>query len=529
MLLFLPALTGLLLIASFPRASQGYLAWVALVPLIAYIFLVKTRARAFWGGFVAGFIELFFLLIWMPRVLTHYGGLAPALAWVAYGLLVAVLACYTAVPCAVSKHFLQRGGSRFLFLFPAFWILSEYALSYSPFGGFPWLLAGYTQADNSWIIQIADIAGVYGISFLVVWGNTMMAWILVRKWKCAEIGIPLTATILLVAASLSYGAVSLRRWENGPRLENGPRWENRNRDYQVAMLQMNLSFDEPEQVLADKYRRGYLRMADELMQSDVDLIVLPESPSPIFFQYDPAFRQTIRNLARQFPLGIIFNNISTDDSGEENHYFNSAYYLDGDGVLKGVYSKIHLVPFGEYIPLKSLFSFVESISKDVGEFAPGHDVLIIEMDGHPCNAIICFEAIFPGLVRRFPEKGSQLIINLTNDGWYGRSSAPYQHLAIARFRAVENRRYLIRAANSGFSALIEPTGKIQASSGLFQEAVCRGRFAFLAGETFYTRYGDVLIFLCAIISVGSLIYIGFRNGAIRKRHSREETDARRTE
>jgi len=140
----------------------------------------------------------------------------------------------------------------------------------------------------------------------------------------------------------------------------------------------------------------------------------------------------------------------------------------------------------------------------------GKDTFILRIGDYPSNAIICFAAIFPGLVRRFSENGSQLIVNLTNDGWYGYSSAPYQHLAITCLRAVENRRYLIRAANTGFSALIEPTGKIQTSTGLFEEAVCEGRFAFLSDKTLYTRYGDVLVFLCAIILVGSLIFIELR-------------------
>jgi apolipoprotein N-acyltransferase len=511
MLLFLPALTGILLVASFPRASHSYLAWVAWVPLIAYIFLAKTRLQAFWGGLIAGFIELFILLIWMPPVLIHYGGLTAALAWVAYGLLVAVLACYTAAACAVTKHFVMRGGRYFLFLFPAVWILSEYAISFSPFGGFPWLLAGYTQANYLSIIQIADITGIYGISFLVLWINTMIAWICLRRWNRASFAIPLITTILMAAASLTYGFSSLRR------MENSNRWENGQTDYKAAMLQLNISFDDPERVQMDKYRRGYLKMADSLRHSNVDLLVLPESPCPIIYLYDSAFRRTFEDLAGQFPLGMIFNNINYDDTGEEERYFNSAFYLDGEGELKAIYDKIHLVPFGEYIPLRRFFSFVETISKDVSEFAPGRDTLLIGIGDHPSNVIICFEAIFPELVRRFSEKGSQLIVNLTNDGWYGDSSAPYQHLAISRIRAVENRRYLIRAANSGFSALIEPTGKIQASTGLFQEAVCEGRFAFLTEKTLYTRYGDVLVFLCAIISVGSLIFVGFRKAAIAKR------------
>lgn len=198
-------------------------------------------------------------------------------------------------------------------------------------------------------------------------------------------------------------------------------------------------------------------------------------------------------------------------------YFNSALFLDGNGVLTGMYDKMHLVPFGEYIPLKHLFSFAEIISKDVGEFHPGRDFRIVEIGDHPANAIICFEAVFPGLVRQFVGKGSQLIVNLTNDGWYGRSAAPYQHLEIARWRAVENRRYLLRATNSGFSAVIEPTGNIQSVTGLMQEGICEGRFAFLSEKTIYTRYGEVLVFLCAIILMGSVILAEWKHVAFRKR------------
>jgi apolipoprotein N-acyltransferase len=192
-------------------------------------------------------------------------------------------------------------------------------------------------------------------------------------------------------------------------------------------------------------------------------------------------------------------------------YFNSAYFLDSTGSLAGIYDKIHLVPFGEYIPLKKIFFFSEAITKDVGEFFPGKEYKVVRIGGRPANAVICFEAVFPDLVRRFVNRGSQLIINLTNDGWYGNSAAPYQHFAIARFRAVENRRYFIRAANTGISAIIEPSGKIQSSSGLLHEAVCEGRFEFIDKQTIYTRYGNLLVFLCAIISVVAWILTAFIN------------------
>jgi apolipoprotein N-acyltransferase len=196
-----------------------------------------------------------------------------------------------------------------------------------------------------------------------------------------------------------------------------------------------------------------------------------------------------------------------EDSPEGPRYYNSAYFLDGEGNAGGVYDKMHLVPFGEYIPAKSLFVFIKTITQDAGEFQPGSDYKVFMLDGHPMNVIICYEAIFPGLVRNFIRNGSGLIVNLTNDGWYGYSSAPFQHFNIARWRAIENRRYFLRATNTGISAVIEPSGKVQSSTGILQEAVCEGHFGFVSQQTFYTLHGDVFTFLCAIIVIGCTIFV----------------------
>jgi len=501
MIFLLPVITGILLIASFPRLDQGYLAWIAFVPLIAFVGRARSVKQGFLGGFLAGFLELFALLIWMPAVLKHYGGLSLALAWVAYSLLILLLACYPAAACAVSKYLIRRGGRAYILLFPVIWVVFEYAQSFSPFGGLPWLLAGYSQSHFLHVIQIADLFGVYGISFLVVWTGASICWLLEHKGRGIAAFAPAISAVILVAGCLIYGGISLRHWGN-----TAP-------GFRAALLQGNISFDDPEQVLLDKFQNGYLRMAGRLKPAD--LLVLPESPSPVFFETDSGYRRSMEQLARRFPLGLVFNNVSHRESSGDLRYFNSAYFLDRNGGLQGVYDKIHLVPFGEYIPLEKVFSFIEVISKDVSSFNPGSDYRIVKIGGHPANAIICFEAVFPRMVRRFVQKGSELIVNLTNDGWYGDSAAPYQHLAIARLRAVENRRYLLRATNSGISAIIEPTGRLQSSTGILTQAICTGRFDFIATRTPYTRYGDVFVFLCAIISGGSVIFAGLRSsGAI---------------
>ncbi|MBN2241992.1 MAG: apolipoprotein N-acyltransferase [Acidobacteria bacterium] len=487
--LLLPVVTGLLLAASFPRIDQPFLAWVALAPLCAFMVRVHSPFRAFWGGWLAGGVELFGLLAWMPGVVESHGGLPGWLAWTGYALLILLLACFTGAACCATKGLMRWGGDAHLLLFPAVWVLVEYAQTRVPFGGFPWLQLGYTQSDRLVLIQIADLAGVYGISFLLAGASTAIFWIVMHRGRRFRSWYPALSLLVLVLACLLYGQASLDRWD-GLRA-----------DYSAAMLQANLAADEAPSVLAEKYQAGYRRMADTLPPS-VDLLVLPESPTPVMYERDARYRALLGDLAARATLGLIFNNIRSEETGEGMKYFNSAYHLNQKGELSGIYDKIHLVPFGEYIPLKSLFAAMQTVTRDVGAFEPGRNKTIFRLGRRPVNVTICFEAIFPGLVRQFVRGGSRLIVNLTNDRWYGDSNAPLQHFSIARWRSIENRRYFLRAANSGISAVIEPTGRIQAATGILQEAVCEGRFAFCAQQTFYTRYGDVFVFLCAIIVCG---------------------------
>ena len=268
----------------------------------------------------------------------------------------------------------------------------------------------------------------------------------------------------------------------------------------AALLQGNLSFDEPNEDLTRKFQDGYVEMAGRLTGARIDLLVLPESPSPLMFQHNTAYRETMERLARQYSLGMIFNNISVSLGEGREQYFNSAYFLDGEGREAGRYDKLHLVPFGEYIPWRRLFFFAETVTKDVSDFHPGETFRVVPMGGHMVCALICFEAVFPDLAREFVRRGSNLLVNLTNDGWYGDSAAPYQHLAMARWRAVENRRYLLRATNSGISAIVGPTGEIQTRTELLREGICEGRFAFIDEQTWYSRHGDVFALLCVIIT-----------------------------
>jgi apolipoprotein N-acyltransferase len=498
MLWFLPILTGFLLAASFPKADQGFWAWIAFVPLLVFIYRASNPARAFWGAFIAGAVQLFFLQIWIPSVLAHYGDLSGVLAWLAYGLMLILLSLFPAAACFITKLLVRRGGDSYLLSFPFIWIAVEYAQTNLPFGGYPWLLAGYSQSKYLRLIQIADLTGVFGISFLILFFNLALFWAGLH-WKRGWISAwPLISAASMIALSLFYG------------IESFHRWNSIQPNFRAALLQGNISFNDPEKVMIDKFKNGYARMADRLKLPHPDLLIIPESPSPVTLEYDTDYRQHLERLASGYSMGLVFNNIREEKGDEDARYFNSAYFMSRDGKLADVYDKMHLVPFGEYIPMKNVFSFFRIISKDVSVFSPGNNYRIVKIGDRSANAVICFEIIFPDLVRRFVKKGSQLILNLTNDGWYGDSSAPFQHLSIARWRAIENRRYLLRAANSGISAFIEPTGRIQTSTGILRQAVCEGRFAFVPQQTFYTRYGDVFVFLCVIIAFGFVISNGFR-------------------
>jgi apolipoprotein N-acyltransferase len=464
------------------------LAWIAFIPLLYFVRGADRSMKAFSGGFIAGFVHLFLLQIWTPAVLMQYGGLSQPLAWAAYGLELVLLASFFGAACLITNFLIRRGGDYCVFSFPFILVAMEYVQNYIPFGGYPWNLTGYTQSNYLAFIQIADWTGVFGVSFIILLFNTSLYWFLLRYRRGMQSAHPLCASLFLIALCLVYGTVSLRRWSA---IKPG---------FSAVLVQGNVVFNDSAAVVEEQYRSGYLRKAEQLNSAGTDLLIIPESPSPIMYQDDSEYRRACIALAKKHPMGFVFNN----NREERGKIFNSAYFMNREGELSAVYDKMHLVPFGEYIPLKEAFQFIRTISKDVSEYSSGRIYRIVRLGGRPANAIICFEAVFPGLVRRFVRHGSQLIINLTNDGWYGDSSAPYQHLAIARWRAVENRRYLLRAANTGVSAFIEPTGRIQVSTGILKQATCNGRFAFIEPQSFYTRYGDVFVFVCVIIACGFL-------------------------
>jgi apolipoprotein N-acyltransferase len=231
-----------------------------------------------------------------------------------------------------------------------------------------------------------------------------------------------------------------------------------------------------------------------------DLIVWPETAVPFFLREGGPLSQQVLDLAKEMQSYLL---VGSPDRARDisSRYYNSAFLISPEGKIVQKYDKIHLVPFGEYVPLKSLLFFVQKMATGIGDFSPGQAFTVFEAPAGRFGVLICFEAIFPDQVRRYVLAGADFLVNITNDAWFGDSSAPYQHLSMAALRAVENGVILVRAANTGISALVTPTGRIVKQSDLFVETVLSGTMARRSAETFYTRYGDVFAWGCGLISV----------------------------
>lgn len=496
----LAILSGVTLTAAFPPGPLSLLAWVALVPLLFSIRNASAKS-AFRLGCLAGLVHYLTLIYWIVVVLGHYGNLNIFLSLLALFLLSGYLSLYIG---AFSLLTISVRQSRLkLLLLPTFWVALEYLRSYL-LTGFPWCLLGYTQHKALPVIQIADVFGVYGVSFFIVLVNTFLFNAL-SQWKHSRLWPKWETILTLVIAGslLTYGYVTLSRDTTGevgsPRLR-------------AAIVQANidqsLKWDPSYQ---DKTLNTYeklTRLASATFHPE--LIIWPETAVPFFFQDHHRFSRRVLALSRETGEALVFGAPAYERQKGMTRYYNRAYLLNPRGgpgadtapVSVSRYDKVHLVPFGEYVPLKGLFPFLDKLVQAAGDFAPGKDPEPLSMNGRSLGVLICFEAIFPQLARDLVNKGAAVLINLTNDAWFGKSSAPYQHLSMAVFRCVETRRPMIRAANTGFSAFISPSGKIMSRSDLFSEAVLYGAVATNNKDlTFYTRYGDLFALVLTALSI----------------------------
>lgn len=483
-------LSGLLLFLSFPKFGCGIFAWIALIP----IFFALRDAEPWEGfksGFIAGLVAHIGILYWITYVVVQYGHLPVYLGIMATLLLAAYLSLYTAL-FAMGVVYLRRSGGTLFFSAPLLWTLLEFARSHL-FTGFPWENLAYSQYLFRNILQIADITGIYGISFTIVMVNAILFNLWALRSRRRHLLVELTIACTVVAAIYGYGSFRTAQIQESVQKKS---------PIEVALVQgnidQNIKWNERYQLqTVHIYRSLSLRS----VPSEGGLIVWPETAAPFYFEGTNPLRTVVTDVARASGRQILFGSPSYDEGGGKISYANSAYLLRSDGNVAGRYDKVHLVPYGEYVPLRAFFPFISKLVVGVGDFMPGRGFNPIEVDGHSIGVLICYEGIFPESAREYKQKNTDLLVNITNDAWFGNSSAPFQHLSMTVFRAVEARLYLVRAANTGISAIIDPTGTIISQTGLFERTVLKGEVKYIDEKTFYTAYGDLFVFLCGMVLI----------------------------
>ncbi len=489
-------LSGLLLTASFPVIGEGAVAWFALVPLLTAL----GNLSAFDGfriGLLTGIVHYLTLLYWFVPFLNTYG---PFPIVICIGILF-LLASYLAIYVGLFSMIIAWTGmsiSVLLITVPTLWVSFEFIRSHL-FSGFPWELLGYTQYNALHIIQISDIVGVYGISFLILLVNGLLFLLFQhltkQTWQGQKTGNKqVLACVLLVGvmmgAAWCYGA-----WRISTIEDRIPRVTQK----RIAIVQGNIDqtkkWDPAFQISTIK---KYLEMSKTASAHRPDLLVWPETAMPFYFlSHEPLTKMVIEGI-QTGATDTLLGSPAYRREAEKVQYYNRAYLVHSDGIIADEYDKSHLVPFGEYVPLKRWLPFLGKMVEHVGDFSKGLAGDTLDWGEHRIGTLICYELIFPLLSRNAVQNGAELLINITNDAWYGRTSAPYQHFSMAVFRAVETRRALVRSANTGISGFIDPLGRVVSKTPLFKDAVLGEDVPLMRGQTAYVRFGDLFAISCII-------------------------------
>ena len=492
----LSLLSAVLLILSFPKFDLGFLAWFAFVPLLVAL-EDKGYLQALALGWMTGFVSFLGILYWIIVAVHTYGNVPSILSGLILLLLVAYLGLFFATFAFLHRLLQKRFGFHIVILVPFLWVSLEHLRSFL-LTGFPWANVGHSQYLNLPFIQIADIVGVYGLSFVILWVNVTLYLVLHQWTKKVFPYREVVISLVIVSGLLSYGYIQMRTV--GRKAEQLP-------TLGVGLVQGNIDqsikWDESFQM---ETLRIYERLSLKVAEQKPELIIWPETATPFFFQDAKEYQPVVLALPGKTHAFLLFGSPSYQfERGRVNHY-NSAYLVSTSGEITGKYDKIHLVPFGEYIPLSNLLFFIGSLGEGIGNFKQGKEFFNFSLPQGKFGVLICFEIIFPDLCRRFVKQGTNFLVTITNDAWFGKTSAPYQHLSLATFRAVENRVFIARAANTGISALIDPKGKIIKQGGLFTEEAINGTIRLMNRRTFYTLYGDVFAWICSTFSA---LLLGF--------------------
>lgn len=489
---FLPFLSAVFLVLSFSPFDFFFLAWISLLPLFFFLYKSQDYKTVLKGSLIFGLFYFFGNVYWIYHALYHYGSVPFVLSYAIVGLLSLYLAVYPVVFSLIYKNLLKN----YLptsFYAPFLWVSLEVLRTYL-FTGFPWAVVGYTQYKFILIAQIADITGIYGVSYLIILFNCAIfdIWKFKKDKKAYILLSPIPTLISIVVTSLIfifsivYGVKKINEPVAG-------------KIFKSAVIQGSIpqhekwDFEKINEILFI-----YKNLTIKAKEQNPQLVIWPETAIPFIFDKNKFFSLELIKFIKEQNVYLLFGSIM--ERGE-NEFTNSAVLIDPDGTVAYYYDKIHLVPFGEYVPLRKILFFIEKLTVGTVDYQAGSSYNIAITPYGKFATLICYESIFPGLVRKFYKKGGQFIVNITNDAWFGDSSGPYQHFSKAVFRAIENRKPLIRVANSGISGFIDSKGRVISKTKLFERVYLVEAVYVDEKISFYTKYGDIFAYLCTVFSL----------------------------
>ncbi|HEX8618851.1 MAG TPA: apolipoprotein N-acyltransferase [Thermoanaerobaculia bacterium] len=490
--LALSILSGVLFALAFPNHSHGYLAFIAFAPLLIAVVRARTTREAFGLGWLAQTTAWLIMVPWVVRAMTYYGGLPYAVGIALLLAMALILGMYGALFALIVTRL--KLGVRFApwLLVPLTWAALEYLRTYF-LTGFPWNLLATTLIDYPSFIQIDRFAGPYLVAALILVPSTVAAWWITQT--------PLPIARVLVGGAL--GILMLVWWGTGlvaSKLNARPTGAEL---ATAALLQPNIAQQmrwDPENAIL--IFRKMVTMTEQAAKNGAQIVIWPESTVPLSYTEDDAFRESIEALSKRYDIDIILGSVATDPS-RVGRIWNSAF-LVSKGRTVGHYDKIRLVPFGEYVPLRRVLFFAEKLVHAVGEFEFGtNDRPLVGKRSY--GPAICYEVVYPQIARTQVRNGADVIVTITNDGWYDGTSAPPQHLQQARLRAIETDRYMLRAATTGISAFIDPTGRILSSVPMGKDGTIYAKFQARTTITPYVRFGDWFAWLASLAVVITLV------------------------
>jgi len=502
--------SGLALALAFPKIDLNLMAWVAFIPLLYAVNDLPLKS-VFGYAWLQGLVFNLASLYWVVITLHNFTHVSLVIAVMPCFLLAAILALDVGASFLVGEYVARRLRIPLFVTMPIAWTAFEWLRTYVPIG-FPWNLLGYAAYRNLTLIQFSEFTGVYGVSALIMFFNTVVfgVFFAVRPRRREIWG--LSALTGMMVAAIAFGTIRIGQIEERPVAGA----------LKVAMVQANI----PQSVKWDpemlpRSFHIYSEQSEKAAQQHVDLIIWPEAAATFIFQpedlypasmeLDAEYRNRLLNLARQTGDPILFGAPALQLDHAPISTFNRAYLVSGQGQVVSHYDKMQLVPFGEYIPMRKLLGFfVDRIVVGMGEFKPGVEHTLFDVKGAKLAVLICYESVFPDLTRLAVDAGADILVNITNDAWYGDSSAPYQLLAMSAMRSVETHTPMIRVANTGISTIITATGAITARTDLFTRETEIENVNWSTGRTLYTAIGDVFAELCFALAIIGCLWAWFR-------------------